>query len=114
MVWLEELGHLNNPSNDLISHKAKTKKYYQKHFHHLTDICCLNSYSQIIKKKAAFSRMDFQVKCMENLISKYHITEERPLGRPPKTAPPPRMNAASVKAKSVLALCYVLQNELMS
>jgi hypothetical protein len=36
--------------------------------------------------------MEFQVKLIENLISKYHITEERPLDRPPKTAPPARMN----------------------
>jgi hypothetical protein len=37
--------------------------------------------------------MEFQVKLVENLILKYHITEERPLGRPPETAPPTRMNA---------------------
>jgi hypothetical protein len=38
--------------------------------------------------------MAFQVKIIENLISKYHITEERQLGRPPKTVPPTMMNAS--------------------
>jgi hypothetical protein len=30
--------------------------------------------------------MEFQVKLTENLILKYHITEEGPLGRPPEIA----------------------------
>jgi hypothetical protein len=63
--------------------------------------------------------MEFQVKLIENLISKYHTTEARPLGRPPST----RMNvpnyptyivATIVKAKSVSVLCCVLQNGSMS
>jgi hypothetical protein len=61
--------------------------------------------------------MEFQVKLTENLISKYHITEDRPLGRPPETAPLTRLNAPhypqycchSVKAKSASALCYAQQ-----
>jgi hypothetical protein len=38
------------------------------------------------KKGGRISRMEFQVKRIENLISKHHITEERPLGRPQETA----------------------------
>jgi hypothetical protein len=38
--------------------------------------------------------MEFQVKFTENLISKYHITEEKPLGSPPETAPQTRVNAS--------------------
>jgi hypothetical protein len=60
--------------------------------------------------------MRFQVNLMENLVSKYHIAEDRPFGSPPETAPPTRMNAAhypsyiaaSLKAKSMSVLCYVL------
>jgi hypothetical protein len=37
--------------------------------------------------------MEFQVKLTENLISEYHIAEERPLGGPPETAPLTRMRA---------------------
>jgi hypothetical protein len=45
------------------------------------------------KTGSSISRMEFQVKLTENLISEYHITEERPLGGPPETAPPTRMSA---------------------
>jgi hypothetical protein len=37
--------------------------------------------------------MEFQVKLTENLISKYHVTEGRTLGRLPEIVPLTRMNA---------------------
>jgi hypothetical protein len=59
--------------------------------------------------------MEFQVKPTENLISKYHITEERPLGKPSETAPLTRMNAphypsyiAATRSKQNPCLCCVL------
>jgi hypothetical protein len=36
--------------------------------------------------------MELQVKLTENVISKYHIREERLLGKSPETAPPTSMN----------------------
>jgi hypothetical protein len=45
------------------------------------------------KRAAAFPGWNFRCKLIENLISKCHIKEDRPLGRPPKTAPPTSMNA---------------------
>jgi hypothetical protein len=62
---------------------------------------------------------EFQVKLIENLISKHHITEERPLGRPPETAHSDKDECTSlsllhcchnIRAKSVTVLCYALQN----
>jgi hypothetical protein len=52
------------------------------------------------------------VKFIETLISKHHITEDRTLGRPPKTAPPTRMNiphypsytAATVQSKILVSI----------
>jgi hypothetical protein len=46
------------------------------------------------KKGGSICKMEFQVKLTENLISKYHVTEESPLGIAPKTVPPTRMNAS--------------------
>jgi hypothetical protein len=63
----------------------------------MTDICCLNSYFLLRGAGGGggsiISRMEFRVKLTGNLISNYHITEDRPLGRPSETAPPIRMNA---------------------
>ena len=39
------------------------------------------------------SRMEFQMRLIENIISKYRVSEVRPSGRPPRTAPPTRINA---------------------
>jgi hypothetical protein len=66
------------------STRKRLKKYYQKHFHHWIHVCCLNWF---LLKKNSISRIEFQVKLTENLISK-HITKDRLFGRPPKTAPP--------------------------
>jgi hypothetical protein len=59
--------------------------------------------------------MIFQVKLTENVISKYHITEQEPLGRPPEPAPLTRMNAphypsyiATTVSKQNLCQRYVI------
>jgi hypothetical protein len=49
--------------------------------------------------------MEFQVKLMENVISKCHAMEERPLGTP-KTAPT-RMNAPHDLPPTLLQLCHI-------
>jgi hypothetical protein len=46
-----------------------------------------------IKKGGNTSRMELQVKLIQNLISKYHIIQERPPGRPAKSVLLTRMNA---------------------
>ena len=69
------------------------KKYYQKHFRHMLDICCLNSYLLYIKVGGKNSRMEFQLRLIKNVISKYHKTKIRPSRRPSKSAPPTRINA---------------------
>jgi hypothetical protein len=64
-------------------------------------------------KSGKICRMEFQVKLTENLISEYHITEERTLGRPPYTGPPTTMNApqchCSVDIGAVL--CVMSRNK---
>jgi hypothetical protein len=54
---------------------------------------CHGVYTPSRKKRGTISRMEFQIKLIGNLISKSHRTEERPLGEPPETVPPSRMNA---------------------
>ena len=39
------------------------------------------------------SRMDFQLRLIENIISKYRNSEVKPSGRPQRLAPPTRINA---------------------
>lgn len=75
------------------STRKRMKKYYQKHFRHFIDICCLNSYLLYVKTGGKMKRMEFQLKLIENMILKYHKTEIRPSGRPSKIAPPTRINA---------------------
>jgi hypothetical protein len=68
------------------------------------------------KNGSSISRIEFQEKLIQYLISRYHMTVKRLSGRPPNTAPSSRMNAphypsyiaVSVKAKSMSALSYVL------
>ena len=69
------------------------KKYYVKYFRHMIDICCVNSYILYKKMDGKISQMEFQMRLIENMILKYHSNEFRPAVRPPKSAPPTRINA---------------------
>ena len=51
--------------------RKRLKKYYQKHFRHMLDICCLNSYLLYVKKGGKISGMEFQMRLIENMFSKY-------------------------------------------
>jgi hypothetical protein len=90
----------------LLQHEEKTQNILSKALPSFDDICCLNSYLLHKKRAAAFPGWNFKIT----------YTKDIPLGRPPETAPPSRMNAphypsytaANVKAKSTSALYYVL------
>jgi hypothetical protein len=56
------------------STRKRLKKYYHKHFRRLIGICYLNSCFLTKKKGSSISRMEFQMKLTEKLISKYNIT----------------------------------------
>ena len=75
------------------SARKRLKKYYLNHFQHMLDICCQNSYLLYVKMNGKISRMEFQVRLIENMISKYRTSEVTPSGRPPRSAPPTRINA---------------------
>jgi hypothetical protein len=78
------------PQWQALQHKKKTKKKPIKSTCHLIDM--LLKFIFTLQKYGSISRMEFQLKLIENLISEHHISDERPSGRPPKTAPPTRMN----------------------
>ena len=91
-----KMGGVDLSDAYLVSYRStrkRMKKYYQKHFRHFIDICCLNSYLLYVKTGGKMKRMDFQLKLIENMIQKYHKTEIRSSGRPSKLAPPTRINA---------------------
>jgi hypothetical protein len=67
------------------STRKRLKKYCQKHF------CCLNSNLLYKKKRTSISRMQFEVKLTEDLISNCHNRRET-IRESTKTAPPTRIN----------------------
>lgn len=92
----KKMGGVDLSDAYLVSYRSsrkRLKKYYQKHFRHMVDICCLNSYLLYVKSGGTISRMEFQLRLIENLILKYHKTVVTPSGRPSKSAPPTRINA---------------------
>jgi hypothetical protein len=58
------------------STRKRLKKYYQKHFRHLIDICYWYSYLLYKKKGSSICRMECRVELKEKLISKYRTTEQ--------------------------------------
>jgi hypothetical protein len=60
----------------------RLKKYYQKHFCHLINISCGNSYLLYKKTGGKITRLEFQYRLIENMILKCHRTAVGPSGRP--------------------------------
>jgi hypothetical protein len=52
------------------STRKRLKKYYQNHFCHLIDICCLNSNLLYKQTESKITMLEFQYRLTENLISK--------------------------------------------
>jgi hypothetical protein len=67
----------------LSQQKNETKKYYQKHFHHTTDICCFNSY--LLNKNQEHFQDGISVQTHRKCDFEASQIKERP-GRLSKTA----------------------------
>jgi hypothetical protein len=116
--WMGSVDLSDANLTSYCSTRKRLKKYYQKHCHHLIDICCKNSY--LLYKKKGWQHLQDRISSETYRKFNFKISynrRERPLGTPQKTVPPTRMNAphypsyitASVKAQCVLALRHMLQ-----
>jgi len=64
------------------------KKYYQKMFHYLLDVVCLNAFIIYKQKGGSISRLDFLLTLEESLSSMGGVVKPSTRGRPSKSPKP--------------------------
>ena len=67
------------------------QKYYQKMFHHLIDVVCLNAFIIYKKKGESISRLDFLLTLAKSLSSMGGMVEPVTRGCPSKSPKPSRL-----------------------
>jgi len=68
--------------------RERLKKYYQKMFHYLLDVVCLNAFIIYEKNGGSISRLDFLLTLAESLSSIGGVVEPAIRGRPSKSPKP--------------------------
>jgi hypothetical protein len=101
----------------LSQHKERLKKYYQKHFHHLIDICRLNSYL-LYKKRVKHFQDGISNETYRKFNFKISYNRRETIRQTTRNCTTDKGEYCSlsllhcfhsVKTKSMSALCYMLQ-----
>ena len=82
------MGGVDRNDGQLQSYKLARehlKKYYQKMFHYLLDLVCLNPFIIYQKKGGKISKLDFLLTLAENLSSSGGVVEPATRGHPTKS-----------------------------
>jgi hypothetical protein len=114
----KNMGGVNTNDGQLQSYKLAReclKRYYQKMFHYLLDLVCLNAFI-IHKKSERISRLDFLLTLAESLSSWGRVVEPSTRGSPIKITPTfstpstllPRHGARDIKEEAYQEMCSLL------
>jgi hypothetical protein len=93
LQYYKNMLGVNRNDGQLQSYKLAPehlKKYYQKMFHYLLDVVCLNAFI-IYKKGGSLSRLDFLLTLAESLSSMGGVVEPATRGRPSNSPKPSRL-----------------------
>jgi hypothetical protein len=89
----KNMGGVDRNDGQLHAYKLareRLKKSYQKMFHYLLDVVCLNAFIIYKKKGGSISRLDFLLTVAESLSSMGGVVEPTTKGRPSKSPKPSR------------------------
>jgi len=92
--YIKNMGGVDRNDGQLQSYKLareRLKKHYQKTFHYLLDVVCLNALIIYKKKGGSISRLDFLLTLAESLSSMGGMVEPAIRGHPTKSPKPSQL-----------------------